>query len=110
MKWALPLHMERANPNKGDQIMTLSRVAGQILHYLIRRPDSKDTAQGILEWWLLDQAIQMRIDLAREGLNELVEKGYVLETRSDHSAALYYLNHGKLNEIETILKSETQPQ
>lgn len=90
--------------------MSLSRVAGQILGYLVKRPDSKDTAQGILEWWLMDEEIRIRIDLAREALNELVQKEYILETKSDHSSVLYHLNRSKLNEIEMLLNSEIQLQ
>jgi hypothetical protein len=85
--------------------MTISREADKILRYLVRRPDSKDTANGILEWWLLEEEIQIRIDLARAGLNELVEKGYVLELKGEHSAVLYHLNRGKLAEIEALLSS-----
>lgn len=86
--------------------MGLSRVAGQILGYLVKRPGSKDTAQGILEWWLLDEEIRIRIDLARDALNELVERGYVLETRSGRSAVLYHLNRSRWNEIEKLLNVE----
>lgn len=92
------------------EVMSLSREADQILRYLVRRPDSKDTANGILEWWLLEEEIQIRIDLAKAALNELVQKGYVLEAKSEHSAILYYLNRSKLGEIDMLLNSESRSQ
>lgn len=70
---------------------------------MVNRPDSKDTAQGIIEWWILQQELEVRVQHVKDALIELVRNGYILENRTQNSNALYFLNKGRITEIERVL-------
>jgi predicted transcriptional regulator len=54
-----------------------SPLARDILDYLMRHPDAKDTVEGITQWWLLEQRIQRTLPEVEAALAELVERGLV---------------------------------
>jgi len=55
-------------------------VALKILRYLQEHPRAADTANGILEWWLLKQSISEQQNLVEQALKMLVEKNLILST------------------------------
>lgn len=81
-----------------------SRIACEILTYLAEHPDSSDTLEGILEWWLLERKIKYQVRSVKEALAELVTKGLVLEYKGRNAHTYYRLNRRKHKEIQALLK------
>ena len=50
-----------------------------IVSYLSKHPDSGDTIDGILKWWLLKELIDIRVDEVIEVLAVLVREGVLVE-------------------------------
>lgn len=71
-----------------------SRMAKEIIAYLADHPDAQDTLEGIAEWWLLERKIMGQTKLIREALAELVNDGFIVETKKE-STSHYKLNKGK---------------
>jgi predicted transcriptional regulator len=83
-----------------------SRIAHEILAYLFAHPDAKDTLEGVMEWWLLEQKIKDGITLVKEALEELVEKGLVIEQKAeDTSMTRYQIDRSKREEIKRMLQN-----
>ena len=81
-----------------------SQIAHEILAYLTDHPDAQDTFEGIMQWWLLDQKIKYQIEMVKETLTELKEKGFLIEHKSADSQIHYQLNQQKHDEIQAFLK------
>lgn len=71
--------------------------------YLAEHPESHDTLEGIVEWWLLEQEIKHRTVLVREVMAELVVRGLVLERESSDARVHYYINRDRLAEIRQLI-------
>ena len=82
-----------------------SEVALKILSHLARNPDCRDSLEGIVEWWLLEQDIRQQTERVRRALAGLVDQGLVEEYRGPDSRQRYRINRGKLDDIVALLKS-----
>jgi hypothetical protein len=78
-----------------------------ILVYLAGNPDARDTMEGIVEWWLLEQGILNRTMEVREALAELVGKKLILEHTGRDARSHYRINRHKAREIRSLLKQES---
>jgi len=74
------------------------------LTYLAEHPDSNDTLEGIVEWWLMERRIQYAIAKVKDALSELVAEGFVLENKGRDARTHYRINRRKHGEIQTLLK------
>jgi len=83
-----------------------TQIARELLAYLTDHPDAQDTLEGILQWWLLERKIKYEIEIVKETLTELRDKGLLLEHESKDSQIHYRLNRDKLSEIQSLLKQE----
>lgn len=81
-------------------------IGREVLAYLAEHPDSQDTLEGIVEWWLLEREIKHQTALVREALAELVERGLVVERRRADARSSYQVNHARLREIRELLARE----
>ncbi len=81
-----------------------SHIVHEILAYLTEHPDSSDTLEGIIQWWLLEQRIEHGIVKVKEALAELVTKGLVIQNEGQDSRIHYRLNQSKYEEILTLIK------
>ncbi|HWR89717.1 MAG TPA: hypothetical protein VN260_05625 [Dissulfurispiraceae bacterium] len=70
-------------------------ISREILAYLTDHPDAEDTADGIVQWWLLERKIRHQGRLIRDAISELVDKGLLIESGGSGSAMRYKLNTGK---------------
>ena len=52
--------------------MTNAPLGREILEYLVRKPEAKDTLQGIVDWWLSSTRSNSKRDEVRDVLEELV--------------------------------------
>jgi Bacterial regulatory proteins, gntR family len=71
----------------GNAVETELRVAAAIRNYFALHPHAKDTAQGIAEWWLGDEAATS-VEVVRRALRRLVSDGFV-RVESGSSGELY---------------------
>jgi hypothetical protein len=67
----------------------LGPVALQILGYLSTHPNAQDTAEGIAEWWLMEQRVRCRVREVKRALVELVAEGVVVE-RTARDGRVHY--------------------
>jgi hypothetical protein len=79
-------------------------VARRILRYLQANPQAKDTLEGIVEWWLLQERIEEAVDWVSKAITWLVTNGYLLEKKISGSKTLYEINPSKRDEIVEFLK------
>ena len=84
--------------------MLKSQIAKKILTYLADHPDAKDTLDGILQWWLLEQQIKHEVESVREIVSERVKGKLLLKRKSRDSRVHYRLNRKKYEEIQALLK------
>lgn len=78
-------------------------VIEQILRYLMKNPEAKDTIQGIVRWWLPKDPVERRQDEVQEALEHLVARRWVTQRETATSQRFYGLNEEKLEEIEIFL-------
>ncbi len=82
------------------------RVCRQILAYLINHPDAQDTAEGIAQWWLLEQRIQQALGEVQDALTELLENEFIAVQVRQGMPAVYRVNVKRLEEIRNLLSKE----
>ncbi len=66
------------------------KTAYEILDYLLKHPNSKDTLEGIAEWWLEMHYIDYGVDLVAMALTHLCSKGIIQEKRGTGQRSSYY--------------------
>ena len=84
--------------------MTDSPLEQQILEYLIKQPEAKDTLEGIMGWWLPGTQLQLRRVEVERVLQDLVQRGWLTVTESA-SLAVYGLEQSRIAEIKAYLLS-----
>lgn len=84
-----------------------SRISYEILAYLAEHPDSSDTVEGIVQWWLLERKIECQTTNVKKALTELVAKGLILEQRRENARTRYRLNQHKHGEIQALLNEKS---
>lgn len=87
-----------ANPNEEATIAT------EILAYLADNPGARDTWEGIVEWWLLEQKIQRESRRVARALEQLVEDGFVIRCQGPDGRAHYALNAERSEEVRRRLE------
>jgi hypothetical protein len=92
---------------KSPTFERLEPVAVQILGYLGTHCDAQDTVEGIAEWWLLEQRVRHVITEVKQGLDELMVQGIVLENRGQDGHVRYRLNKRKRAAVEQYLKERS---
>lgn len=80
-----------------------TRVAHDVLNYLVDHPNAQDTIEGITDWWLLEQCIKNRTLEVREALTELVACGFVIDETGGDSRVRYRINRTMLAQIREFL-------
>ena len=87
--------------------------AGQILKYLLKNSNSRETLEGIAEWWIESQFIEESVELVSNALSYLCAQGVIKENREVGQKARYMLNcmpdegDAFLNILEYEKSSET---
>ncbi len=56
-----------------------NKTANEIVDYLLKHPNNKDTMKGIAEWWLEMHYIDQGVELVSKALTQLCSKGIVLK-------------------------------
>jgi hypothetical protein len=83
-----------------------SRIADEILAYLAEHPDARDTLEGIVQWWLLEQEIKKWTAEVQTALADLIDEGLVIEEQGVDARIHYSLNQLLAEEVG-LLKGKT---
>ena len=87
-----------------------SRIAHEILAYLMEHPDAQDTLEGVMEWWLLERNLKYEARKVNELLAELVVEGLILEKKNSNLKIRYKINPEKKSEIQSLLDQGKSPR
>ncbi len=97
---------ETVDANKDESKGLWSNVQARgILGYLLERPRSQDTLEGIAHWWLLKRYVQQELAAVDRALRELVELDFVQARTTADSRVHYRINEEKLEEIKAFLET-----
>lgn len=88
-----------------DSPYQVRSIEKNVLEYLLRNPDARDTLEGIIEWWILEREISLRTKQIREAIQILVEKGLVLKHETADSRLHYTINANRYKEVEDFIKN-----
>lgn len=80
-------------PDKDDG--SVERIMEEILIYLDRNPRAKDTAEGVLQWWLAQYRYQIAIEKTQQALERLVSEGKLDKTVGATGIPIYSGKHSK---------------
>jgi hypothetical protein len=83
-----------------------AEIAHDVLSYMLENPAGRDTLEGIVEWWLLQQQIKRSTAEVKEVLDELTLKQLVLEDKTSDTRAHYSVNRQKEKEIQAFLENK----
>jgi hypothetical protein len=81
-----------------------AEIVEALLSYLLENADARDTLEGIVEWWLLDETIRPNAVEVKRVLDDLVAKKLVLERKTGDKRIHYCVNPRKKKEIQALLK------
>jgi hypothetical protein len=70
-----------------------SRIAGEILSYLSTHPDTQDTLDGIVQWWLRKRKNDQHTTLVKEVLGDLITQGLIEKIQIKDQTPYYRLRH-----------------
>jgi hypothetical protein len=71
----------------------------EILRYLMKHPEAKDTIEGIAKWWIERERRQPTLKEVERALSFLLSKDLILQTQRKGLPPYYGLNPQKLEEI-----------
>jgi len=80
-------------------------VATKILRYLTEHPEASDTADGILEWWLLKQSILDEKKVVEKALKWLVEEKLIIKVEAADSRKHYRLNVERIEVSRKLIRA-----
>jgi len=84
-------------------------IALRILRYLAENPNAADTAEGILQWWLLERAIIEEEEVLGRALNCLVDRDLIVAVQTADARRHYHLNAQQTDEIRKLI-NEAKPR
>ena len=90
----------------GTLVTSGGDIADDILRYLCNNPDSKDTIEGIAQWWVLEQRIASQVRKVEEGVERLLSQGYLLAAAGPSGKRVYQVNPERLKEIRERLAED----
>jgi hypothetical protein len=76
----------------------------EILQYLIKNPDAKDTLEGIYKWWLPKGHSKQGRDEVQNAVDLLTSKGWLTKRGTIPSKEIYGINRGRLPQIKRFLQ------
>jgi hypothetical protein len=82
---------------QGGEFDVSAEVARELMIYLLRHSDAKDTVEGILDWWL--PCMQVSKSHLEGALRKLCQLGWIESERRSTEVVLFGLNKSKVSEI-----------
>ncbi len=91
------------------QYRNTDRVAGDILRYFLRNPNTADNLEGMARWRLLSEAVQRSVQETSQVLEWLVRRGLLLKFDTGGSGPVFRLNLERRAEAEALLAEIFEP-
>ncbi len=88
-----------------DSQFQVRSIERNVLEYLLKNPEARDTLEGIIEWWILEREIRLRTEQIKEAIQILVEKGFVLQHETADTRIHYTINTNRYQEVEDFIKN-----
>ena len=92
--------------NYSNSFTTETDIARDVLAYLSEHPLARDTLEGVVEWWLLQQHVQRWTPRVEAVLAQLVSEGLLLEHKDQDERSHYQLNQSNLEAIREFLDQD----
>jgi hypothetical protein len=86
---------------------SITEIEEDIMSYLLDHPGAKDTQEGIVRWWVLEQRIKLETLQVEKALAKLVQREWLQQRRGADSHVHYSLNATKTKEIAVELGRKT---
>src|SRR5205085_12125644 len=74
---------ERWRPTMDNDQESEHQIGREILRYLEKYPDAKDTLEGIAQWWLLKSLAAKKVMEVERAVAFLLAEGLIVETRRE---------------------------
>lgn len=83
-------------------------MALKILRYLDENPNAADTAEGILQWWILDRTIIEQEEIVIHALDKLVESNLIVAIETADARQHYHLNTEQIEKTRKLIHEELE--
>jgi len=83
-----------------------TQIARELLAYLRKHPDARDTLDGVLQGWLPGRENQYDPTTVHEVLKDLVLEGTIMESKIPGTSPVYKFNLAKRNKLQELLKKK----
>jgi hypothetical protein len=90
--------------NEEPEGITAREIAREILRYLDRYPEAKDTLDGIAQWWLRREPSAQVLQDVERAVIWMLGQGFLLETSRPGVSPYYWLNPQRRETIAKFLK------
>ena len=74
-----------------------------ILRHVLENPGTRDTLQGITEWWLQGKSTERSSDKVRQALGRLVARGLLRQKRGPDGRLHYLLAPQQLDAVRQLV-------
>ena len=85
--------------------MRRDEIAKLILKHIVTYPESKDTFEGILQWWISRENISVRSAEVKGAIDWLIVSDILIEKKIGDSEVFYCVNQEKLRSIREVFNS-----
>jgi len=86
------------NDSQTDEV----KIANLILGYLSGRPHAMDTIEGIAEWWILSERIDLSIKKISTAIQYLMKNGYLKAETFNGQKTFYQLSEAHRETLQSI--------
>jgi hypothetical protein len=86
-------------------IMSDNELKISILRYLSKHPESRDTIEGIVTWWLMRERIDSSLMKITSAVDELVAEDILVPKGNALLSRTYSLNKEKLSDILKLINN-----
>ena len=83
-----------------------AEIAHDLLSYLVENRGARDTLDGIVEWWLLQQRIIDNTIEVKGVLDDLAAKDLIVEYETPDKRIHYHVNQRREKEILELLQGQ----
>lgn len=83
-------------------------IALKVLRYLSKRPEAKDTIEGIAKWWLIEEQIEETLGSVDRALSYLISRQFLVPVTFRNQETYYQLNKERLEDIRALTLQNTK--
>jgi hypothetical protein len=72
-----------------DDDVLVGQLAAEIREYLEENPEAADTAEGILQWWIVQRRLLRGIPAVDRAIKRLVDEGFLEEVHTADGRSIF---------------------